>query len=74
LWKIFDGINSVIDEGDDIIFDVTHSFRSLPVLTLIALNYVKFLKNVNINKIDYGAMEAVGTPRDISRKNRWRRE
>ncbi|MGQ4875392.1 MAG: TIGR02221 family CRISPR-associated protein [Promethearchaeia archaeon] len=60
LWQIFDIIHKQIEEDDDIIFDITHSFRSLPLLMIIILNYVKFLKNVKINRILYGAFEVLG--------------
>jgi len=65
LWEIFERINNNISEEDILIFDITHSFRSLPMLTLVALNYVKFLKNVDIHQIVYGAMEALGSPNEI---------
>ncbi len=67
LWEIFEKINDNIGEKDVLIFDITHSFRSLPMLTLVALNYVKFLKNVKINQIVYGAMEALGSPNKVKR-------
>ncbi len=65
LWEIFEKITEAIDENDNIIFDITHSFRSLPLLTLIVLNYVKFLKNVNVEQIFYGALEALGTLKEV---------
>ncbi len=67
LWEIFEKINSNISEEDILVFDITHSFRSLPMLTLVVLNYVKFLKNVKINQIVYGAMEALGSPDEVRR-------
>ncbi|MGB9844481.1 MAG: TIGR02221 family CRISPR-associated protein [Methanothermobacter tenebrarum] len=65
LWDIFEKMNEIIDKKDTIILDITHSFRSLPLLTLIVLNYVKFLKGVKIERIVYGAMEALGSPEEI---------
>lgn len=65
LWTIFEKMNEVIDENDRIILDITHSFRSLPLLTLIVLNYAKFLKNVRIERVLYGAMEALGSPPEV---------
>ena len=65
LWEIFEKINSNIGEEDVLIFDITHGLRSLPMLTLAALNYVKFLKNVKIHQIVYGAMEALGSPNEV---------
>ncbi len=67
LWEIFGKINEAIDERDNVFFDVTHSFRSLPLLALIVLNYVRFLKNVSVEKILYGAMEALGPLKEIDK-------
>jgi len=65
LWTIFEKMNDSLNEKDAIIFDITHSFRSLPMLSLVVLNYVKFLKNVRIERIVYGAMEALGSPKEV---------
>jgi len=65
LWEIFEEINRNIGEEDILVFDITHSFRSLPMLTLVALDYVKFLKNAKIDGIIYGAMEALGPPEEV---------
>ncbi|SHF27330.1 CRISPR-associated protein, TM1812 family [Thermoanaerobacter uzonensis DSM 18761] len=60
LWEIFDKVLEQIDKGDEIIFDITHSFRSIPILALIILNYAKFIRKCEIKGIYYGAIEAVG--------------
>jgi len=62
LWDIFDKVLGKIDYKDEIIFDITHSFRSLPVLALIILNYAKFVKKCEIKGMYYGAVEALGIP------------
>ena len=54
-----------IQEGDEIIFDITHSFRSLPMLVLVALVYASTLKNAKIKKIYYGAFEVLGSPKHV---------
>lgn len=33
-WIIFDKITNCLNHGDRVIFDLTHSFRSLPVIAL----------------------------------------
>lgn len=38
--------------------DITHSFRSLPLLSIAVAQYLKVTKNVKIKKIVYGAFEA----------------
>ncbi|AEA21028.1 TIGR02221 family CRISPR-associated protein [Prevotella denticola] len=58
MWKIFQTIFSQIQEGDELYFDLTHSFRYLPMLVLVLGNYAKFLKNVHIAHISYGNYEA----------------
>ena len=57
-WIIFDKITSVIEEGDEIVFDITHGFRSQPFIVIVLLLYLKALKNIKINNIIYGAFEA----------------
>jgi CRISPR-associated protein DxTHG motif len=37
LWQIFTAISDAVHEGDEIAFDITHGFRSLPVLALLTL-------------------------------------
>ncbi len=67
IWTIFQTIFNNIDEGDDIIFDITHSFRSLPMLVLVVLNYAKVLKKVSLKGIYYGAFEVLGSLSDVKR-------
>lgn len=58
LWDTFEKIYDVIEKDDEIIFDITHGFRSIPMLALTVLNYTKVLKNTKILGIYYGAYEA----------------
>lgn len=58
IWNIFDIVSNQIDEGDEIVLDITHSFRSIPMLALVVLNYAKVVKDAKILKIYYGAWEA----------------
>lgn len=59
VWEIFDIILSLIKEGDELYIDITHAFRSLPLLAMVTLNYAKVLKSVTVRAIDYGALEAL---------------
>ncbi len=65
LWIMFEKMSDSLNDEDVIIFDITHSFRSLPMLSLVVLNHVRFLKNVKIERIIYGAMEALGSPKKV---------
>lgn len=58
IWVIFDKITEHIEEGDRILFDITHGFRSLPVLALIAVSYLRVVRNVEIEGIVYGAFQS----------------
>jgi len=57
IWSIFDSIYGELNEDDEIYFDITHSFRYLPLLLLILLNYSEFLKKTKIKSITYGNFE-----------------
>lgn len=58
LWEIFQRVADVLTEGDEVIFDITHGFRSLPLLALLATAYLRIAKQINIRTIVYGAFEA----------------
>lgn len=57
IWEIFNRIYEVLEEGDELYFDITHGFRYLPMLVLVLCNYAKFLKNVLLKFISYGNFE-----------------
>lgn len=58
IWDIFNVIYALIKDGDELYFDLTHCFRSLPMLLLVLGNYAKFLKNTKIMYMSYGNYEA----------------
>ncbi|HOK99902.1 MAG: TIGR02221 family CRISPR-associated protein [Bacteroidales bacterium] len=58
LWQIFDIIYGVLQENDDLYIDITHAFRSLPMLLTVLLTYAKVLKQVTVRSITYGNYEA----------------
>lgn len=57
-WMIFDKITSVVKNDEEVIFDITHGFRSQPFLVIVLLQYLKVIKNIKIANILYGAFEA----------------
>ena len=57
IWDIFQKIYDVLEENDEVTFDVTHSYRFLPILGLLLLQHAKFLKNIKVEKLCYGAFE-----------------
>lgn len=58
IWQIFERIFDVIEDGDELYFDLTHGFRYLPMLVLVLGNYSKFLKNVTVKSLTYGNYES----------------
>ena len=61
MWTIFDAVYDVLKPNDKLYFDLTHSFRYLPMLVLVLGNYAKFLKGVTVEHISYGNYEARDT-------------
>jgi CRISPR-associated DxTHG motif protein len=58
LWRIFDTVSSIVPEGARIILDVTHAFRSLPLLLFGVVTYLRRVKDTKLELIVYGAYEA----------------
>lgn len=58
LWGIFRAVIDAVDEGEEVIFDITHGFRSLPFLSFLAAAYLRVVKDVNLRAVLYGNFEA----------------
>ena len=58
IWEMFSSITNEIPENSQLIVDVTHGFRSQPMLALSIAVFLRTVKNVQIKKILYGAYEA----------------
>lgn len=58
LWQIFEKCAEVVEQGDEILLDITHAFRSLPLIVFGVAAYLRRTKNVTIHRIVYGAYEA----------------
>lgn len=61
IWQIFQIVFDSLKNGDNIVFDITHAFRSIPILAIVILNYSKIMKAVSIKGIYYGAFEVLGS-------------
>lgn len=46
-----------VREGERISLDVTHGFRHLPMLALVAARYLTHVAKVNVSELYYGALE-----------------
>lgn len=60
IWNIFQIVYDSLNREDDVVFDITHAFRSIPMLAIVILNYAKVMKDVTLEGIYYGAFEVLG--------------
>lgn len=58
LWEMFNVIVNTVEDGESIALDVTHGFRTQPMLMLAAAVYLRSTKNVTITEVLYGAYDA----------------
>jgi CRISPR-associated Csx2 family protein len=58
IMEIFSTMINKIEKKDEVILDITHSFRSIPLLGAVVLNYAKTVKDISVKGIYYGAYEA----------------
>lgn len=59
-WNIFDTVYAQLQSGDQIYFDVTHAFRSIPLFSIVLFNYSRFMIETHLVSIMYGAFEKLG--------------
>lgn len=60
IWDIFSIVLEHLKREDEVVFDVTHSFRSIPLLAMVILNYAKVAYKIRLEGIYYGAFEVLG--------------
>ncbi|WP_041440094.1 TIGR02221 family CRISPR-associated protein [Syntrophobacter fumaroxidans] len=65
MWDIFQKVFDSLNERDEVVFDITHALRSIPLLAIVVLHYAKVLKRVSLKGIYYGAFEALGSIADV---------
>ena len=58
MWDIFEKVYDLLEEGDELYFDLTHGFRYLPMFLLVLGNYAKFLRKTQVVYMSYGNYEA----------------
>lgn len=58
LWEIFEIITNNLPNDVELVFDITHSFRSMPFILIAICNYLATIKNIKIINVVYGAFEA----------------
>ncbi|MGD9732069.1 MAG: TIGR02221 family CRISPR-associated protein [Desulfamplus sp.] len=67
IWRIFQTVYESLGNGDEIIFDITHSLRSIPMLFMVLVGYARLLKNISVQGIYYGAFEILGHQSEVGK-------
>lgn len=57
VWEIFDKVVAQVQKGDSIVLDITHAFRSLPMLLTVAAAFLRAIHEVSIEHIFYAPSE-----------------
>ena len=57
-WPLFEAVTGCVTPGDEVIFDLTHGMRSLPIVALSSLLYLKSTRHIQLRGLLYGAFEA----------------
>lgn len=64
-WKIYNKIEQEIlqiqkdkSHCEELVLDITHGFRSLPILALLAVSFLRAAKQVQVKHVLYGAYDA----------------
>ncbi len=55
--SVFATLAAALSANEQVILDITHSFRSMPVHALIALGAMRWLKGVELSDIIYGSLD-----------------
>ena len=55
--QILLALADAVQPGDNIVLDITHGFRHLPMLALVAARYLKYVRRVKVQGVYYGARE-----------------
>jgi CRISPR-associated Csx2 family protein len=68
IWSIFNTVYEHLRENDEVYFDVTNAFRSIPMFSTILFNYAKLLKNIQLKAVYYGAFEKLGPAYEVKKR------
>jgi CRISPR-associated Csx2 family protein len=58
IWEVFSGVDCALRGAGEVVLDVTHAFRSLPLVLFGSLTYLAALRDFRVRGVYYGAWEA----------------
>jgi len=64
ICDIFSAFRRELATNDTVIFDVTHAFRSIPIVALACIQYARAIARICLEGIYYGAFEAKRNSQD----------
>lgn len=56
-WDLFQTISDTVPANERVIFDVTHGFRSMPLVGVLTLAYLRAVRAVKVQHVLYGAFQ-----------------
>lgn len=57
VWQVFDTVIEMVEPGEELAFDITHSFRFLPVIAFLSVIYLRAAKRIQLNDLYYAAFQ-----------------
>lgn len=67
IWDVFNSVLAELEEDEEIVFDITHSFRYQPMLALLILHYAKVVRKIRVRGIYYGNVQILGPARELEK-------
>ncbi len=64
-WQIFNTLADALPEDAELVFDITNGFRSLPVLSMLVVSFLRSVKKLNLKHLVYAAFERDVTPTPV---------
>lgn len=61
-WEIFDTIARYVAEGEHVVLDITHGFRSQPVVALAAAQFLEMARRAEVRHLVYGVFRPEAGP------------
>jgi CRISPR-associated DxTHG motif protein len=56
-WRWFESIMDYIEHGDALTVDLTHGYRSIPIIFSAAINFLQKARNISLDAVYYGAFD-----------------
>lgn len=74
-WTGFEEIIARISPNDQLYIDMTHGFRSVPIMFSVAINFLQQMKNIELKAVHYADIFKKGAPivdfKEFFTLNRW---